>query len=151
MSNEKVLKALNEQCDAIMMDLVTAVGSLAATAVGQSTAGATGVTAGQSSQSTQTGAAHKNDISVPELMEAAMGSLAQDLGQMGKVNARTFDIGSVALSLGTLNAGANTGAQMGNVTTQQNEEYTRRKDAGVVRLVALTDLGKEVADDSEGK
>lgn len=149
--NEEVLKALQAQCDEIMLKLVVGVGALAASGVAQATAGATGVTAGQSSQSTQTGAAHKNDISVPELMEAAMGSLAQDMAHMGKVNARTFDIGSVALSLGTLTAGANAGAQMGNVTTQQNEEYSRRKDAGVVRLVALTDLGKEVADDSGDK
>jgi hypothetical protein len=77
-------------------------------------------------------------------MEAAMGSLAQDMAHMGKTNARTFDIASAALSLNALNAGANNGAQMGNVTTQQNEEYSRRKDAGVVRLVALTDLAKKL-------
>jgi hypothetical protein len=149
--DQKVLDALTEKSNKIMLELIEAVGVIAATAVGQATAGATGVTAGQSSQSTQTASAHKNDISVPELMEAAMGSLAQDMAHMGKTNARTFDIASAALSLNALNAGANNGAQMGNVTTQQNEEYSRRKDAGVVRLVALTDLGKEVADDSEGK
>lgn len=149
--DQKVLDALNDKTNAIMLKLIEAVGVIAATAVGQATAGATGVTAGQSSQSTVTSSAHKNDISVPELMEASMGSLAQDIAQLGKINVRTFDIASAALSLGALNAGANNGAQMGNVTTQQNEEYSRRKDAGVVRLVALTDLGKEVADDSEDK
>lgn len=148
---QKVLDALTEKSNAIMLELIEAVGVIAATAVGQATAGATGVTAGQSSQNTQTGAAHKNDISVPELMEAAMGSLAQDMAHMGKTSARTFDIASAALSLNALNAGANNGAQMGNVTTQQNEEYSRRKDSGVVRLVALTDLGKEVGDDSGDK
>lgn len=149
--DDQVMDALQKKSNEIMLGLIEAVGVIAATAVGQATAGATGVTAGQSSQTTQTGAAHKNDISVPELMEASMGSLAQDMAHMGKVNARTFDIASAALSLNALNAGANNGAQMGNVTTQQNEEYSRRKDSGVVRLVALTDLGKEVADDSEDK
>ena len=149
--DQKVIEALQKQCDEIALNLVGAIGTLAATAVGQATAGATGVTAGQSSQSTQTTAAHKNDISVPELMEGMMGSLVQDIGHMGKVNARTFDLASLAGNLAGFTAGTNAGAQMGNVTTQQNEEYSRRKDAGVVRLVALTDLGKEVADDSGDK
>jgi hypothetical protein len=149
--NEKLLKALQGQCDDMMVKLIAQVGALADVAVSQATAGATGVSAGQSSQTTQTGAAHKNDISVPELMEASMGSLAEDIAHMGKVNARTFDLGSLAGSFAAFTAGSNAGAQMGNVTTQQNEEYSRRKDAGTVRLVALTDLGKEVADDSGGK
>jgi hypothetical protein len=151
--DEKFIKRLQSIFEDAVAEAFSkvALASAAATGAGQSTAGAEsatgGVSAQQGSSQQHTGASHKNDVSAPELIESYNTSMLQDVAHMSKVNARTHDVVSGALSLGTLMAATCAGAQMGNVTTQQNEEYSNRKKTGVLDFVVVGDAAEESAKD----
>jgi hypothetical protein len=149
--NEAILKKVNSIFEGAVVEVFEAVAGAAGAAAGQTTTGAQsstgGVSAQQGSAQQHTGASHKNDVSCPELIESYNVSMLQDIAHNGKVNARTFDIVSGALSLGTLAAATSFGSQMGNVTTQQNEEYSNRKKTGVLDFVVIGDAAEESADD----
>lgn len=155
--NEALLKRINGIYEEAVVKVFEAVAGSAAAAAGatqtvagtQGTAGGVAVGAGQSSQNTQTGASHKNDVSAPEVIESLNTATLADIAHMSKVNARTFDIASTALSLAALTASTNAGAQQGNATTQQNEEYSTRKKAGTLDFVVLGDAAEEAADDTD--
>lgn len=146
--------------DAIV-SVVEAVGGAAGAVVGanQQTAGAQGTTGGQSSEggvsaqqgSSQqhTGASHKNDVSAPELVESYNVSGLQDIAQMGKTNAKLYDITATALGLGALGSGANMFQQQLNMTGHADEEYSARKRATVISLVTVGDAVEEGADDTD--
>lgn len=139
-----------------IVSVVEAVGGAAGAVVGsnqqtagtQSTAGGAAVEAGQSSQSTQTTAGHKNDVSAPELTESYNVSLLQDIAQMGKTNAKLYDITATALGLGALGSGANMFQAQINLTGHADEEYSTRKRANSIALVTVADATKEGTDNT---
>lgn len=86
-------------------------GATQASTGAQGTVGGTVTEAGQSSQSTQTGAAHKNDVSVPEGMESLNLHAVKDASLTNKAlvsqaqsNAKLYDVTATSLGLATLTA-----------------------------------------------
>ena len=115
----------------------------------QGTVGGTAVEAGQSSQNTQTGASHKNDVSVPEITESYNLSGLNDNSAFGKINVRTFDITSAILNGMLAGHVANMNQQQANVTTHADEEFSARKRATEMGLITLGDATEEAADDTD--
>jgi hypothetical protein len=133
-----------------------AAGAASATEVAQTTAGAQGtaggtaVDAGQSSQSTQTGAAHKNDVSAPEVIESFNVHALKDLGIANKAlvaqyiaetasNSKLYDITATALGLATLGATHNMTLQqqMASDHRDQNHDKQINIDEQVAAAAAL--------------
>ena len=152
-----------ERMEAMFLKMMAAVevGVVAAASGGQATGGAEsvvggqaaegGVSAQQGSSQQHTGASHKNDVSAPEITESYNLSGLNDNAHLGKVNARTFDMVSGALSLAMLGSGANMYQQQINETTHADEEFSARKRATVISLVTVGDAVEEGADDSDKK
>ena len=142
-----------------MLRILAAVetGVVTGVAVGQATGGAAGQTAGGAVEATQgssqqhTGASHKNDVSAPELTESYNVSMLQDVAHMSKVNARTFDAVSSAITMLALGSVGDMHQQMMNETGHADEEFSARKRATVISLVTVGDAVEEGADDSDRK
>ena len=137
-----------------------ATGGAAAGVAGQVSGGSSETVAGSGSQQTHTGTSHKNDVSVPELAESSNlfmhnnmvstnASMNSDLALASKINVRTFDIVSGALSFATLGSGANMYQQQTIQTTHADEEYSARKRATEISLVTVGDAVEEGADDTD--
>lgn len=149
---------ISEAFGKAIVEVVQAVGGAAGAVVGanQQTAGAQATTGGQSSEggvsaqqgSSQqhTGASHKNDVSAPELTESYNISQLQDIAQIGKTNAKLYDITATALGLASLGSGANMFQQQINMTGHADEEYSTRKRANSIALVTVADATKEGTD-----
>ena len=146
-----------ERMEALFLKLMAAVevGVVAGTAAGEAVGGAQGavggVSAQQGSSQQHTGASHKNDVGVPEFTESYNLSGQNDNAHIGKVNARTFDMVSGALTLAMLGSGANMYQQQINQTTHADEEFSARKRATVISLVTVGDAVEEGADDTDKK
>jgi hypothetical protein len=120
-----------------------AAGAASATEVAQTTGGAQGtaggtaVDAGQSSQTTQTGAAHKNDVSAPEVIESFNVHALKDLGIANKAlvaqyiaetasNSKLYDITATALGLATLGATHNMTLQQQMASDHRDQNHDRQ-------------------------
>ena len=102
---EAVMKVIGAVADG------AASGSVQASSGAQGTAGGTVTEAGQSSQTTQTGSGHKNDVSVPEAIESLNLHALKDANLVNKSlvgqaqsNAKLYDVTATALGLATLTA-----------------------------------------------
>lgn len=150
--SEAFAKAVVEVVQAVAGAAGSTVGANQQTAGAQSSVGGQssegGVSAQQGSSQQHTGASHKNDVSAPELTESYNVSMLQDIAHIGKVNARTFDLTSGALSLAMFGAGANAYQQQVNQTGHADEEYSSRKSASTIRLVTVADATKEGTDNT---
>ncbi len=118
MTNAKiVINPIEEAMTAAIMKVIGAVadgaasGSVQASSGAQGTVGGAAVEAGQSSQTTVTGASHKNDVSVPEAIESMNLHALKDLNLVNKAlvgqaqsNAKLYDVTATALGLATLTA-----------------------------------------------
>ena len=160
MATDNATDRISEAFAKAIVDVVQAVAGAAGSVVGtnQQTAGAQGTTGGQASEggvsaqqgSSQqhTGASHKNDVSAPELTESYNVSMLQDIAQMGKSNAKLYDVSATAIGLATLGSGANMYQQQINQTGHADEEYSSRKSASTIRLVTVADATKEGTDNT---
>jgi hypothetical protein len=117
MTDVKKVTPIEQALSDAIVKVIAAVGASAgagtaqATTGAQGTAGGTAVEAGQSSQSTQTGAAHKNDVSAPEAIESLNIHTVKDAIIANKAlvaqqnsNSKLYDVTATALGLATLTA-----------------------------------------------
>ena len=114
-----------------------AAGAVQATAGAQGTSGGTAVEAGQSSQNTQTGAAHKNDVSAPEVIESVNLHIVKDLAIANKMtvdsygarigsNNKLYDATATAIALATLGATHNMTLQQQMASDHRDQNHDRQ-------------------------
>jgi hypothetical protein len=142
-----------------------ASGAVQASAGAQGTVGGTVVEAGQSSQSTVTGASHKNDVSVPEAMESLNLHALKDANLVNKSlvgqaqsNAKLYDITATALGLATLTATHHMGLVQQASADHRDLAHDRHWNinetdmyatiAGTITAAVLASIGKKAEENS---
>ena len=114
-----------------------AAGAVQASAGAQGTVGGTAVEAGQSSQTTQTGAAHKNDVSAPEAIESLNIHVVKDAVLANKTivaqfeareatNSKLYDVTATALGLATLGTTHNMTLQQQMASDHRDQNHDKQ-------------------------
>jgi hypothetical protein len=100
---ERITEAFTEAIETLMGAVAGGAGSLS----NQATTGAAGGTTGQTTQGAAGEVKTKDDVVEPELISSLNAQALGDNTKYDKINIRTFDLGSTALSLAALAASQN--------------------------------------------
>jgi hypothetical protein len=117
---ERITEAFTNAIEVLMGAVAGGAGSLSnqATTGAQGTAGGAAGETGQSTQGAAGEVKTKDDVVEPELISSHNAQSLGDNGKYDKINVRTFDLGSTALSLAALAA-----SQNHNVINQQTIDH----------------------------
>src|SRR5210317_524017 len=165
-TNDDMQKQVSDAISKAIVSVVEAIAGAAGAAAGanqqttgsQSTVGGAAGEAGQSSQATYTQSGHKNDVSVPEVLESLNVHALKDSVLVNKAlvgqaqsNAKLYDVTATALGLATLFASSNNSVNMQMQSDHRDQNHTKQALATTFPFVVSGDAAEESADDSDRK